>query len=1224
MTTFPWTVAADELFSLRGSGGQRFADFVSAVLRAEGAASGVKADDIQTNTRVNLPDGGVDAEVKVALGGPLALTVPTCWQFKATAFTAVGPASLTEEANKPEAKRMIEDGHAYYVCVCDDAPPDKMAALDLALLGIVRAINSNAPAPRVLNVGHLADWASRHSAVVLQFFRGHLGQALSYEPWLRKEREPLSIFVELPARAEATEAIRAHVSANQVSRPVMSVFGPTGAGVSRLVAEALAAVAPRVIYVPDGTTAVVLATSLVNQPNASGVLVVDRCSASARAAVEDIVKAEGSRLRVVAIHDATEQASSATLKVEPLEGSDVQKVVDANFATIQSSHRRAFVHFADGILKIAARLALSYSNDPAQFLLNEGAWADDELRRLVRDAADHDTLRALALFSRVGFAGDVGPQLVEVCGVFRLDAKDVVRRAKRLSTAPGVVGVGERYLSVRPRLFARPLFEAAWDEAVGEDVGSFMDRISPDLTRALLKQAAVHASERVRDAIADWAMPKVAALTSADLGSSQVLDLLLPLVEIAPTRMGPALADLVVKASEAEASAVGERFDHWPARMHVIWKLRQLMERRETYSLAESALFRLARAEADAEGAARQSSTATESWSTSFRVYLSGTEVPLRERLVGLASKLDAIGSSAIPLVVVALGFTVSSHAWKMEGSPVVHGDLRRPDWQPSTYAEYWDGLNGAIALLARCAADRDHGARAVDALVKHGRGLLQSGRVKELREAFDRMTLDDLQRVAVRGFVADFLAYDADHKEDGEVAYPAEYIGAVSDWHSSLSRTDLAGRVFEALSPSHRRQLSETAAWTDELNALGVELCRAPDVLMDIIPALVGGKHHGGGLFALGRSLGQTDVAGGLLSKMMAVASGSKNPLLHRGYIGGLAEQGTAHDAEVQAEIDKLEAVAPELAVDLNGMNGRISSAGARAIRLVRSGRLPGESLTGVSSIRFHGELLGQAIEAILDTMKERPEDAAAAALDILGSLAWDEKATLPEDPRVVETIWRAIETARDGARGEAHTWARLLRRLSEVDFERAVRVACTVAVKGDFSMQDEAACELSVYIGKEPGIVLSVLGPMLLEPSALWTFGGGRRGTVLISFPVDVLIQWIVQNGVDAARLVASHMPSPHLDGAGAPVVPPLTAFVLEKFESDDRVFSTFCSSRHNLQMYSGDIAALHEEEAKLAEKFRTHVLRRVREWAEQEVRWGRQDAKYWRQHNEEDFDE
>jgi hypothetical protein len=688
--------------------------------------------------------------------------------------------------------------------------------------------------------------------------------------------------------------------------------------------------------------------------------------------------------------------------------------------------------------------------------------------------------------------------------------------------------------------------------------------------------------------------------------------------------MGPVLADLVVKASEAEARAPGERFDHWPARLHVIWKLRLLMERRETYPLAEAALFRLARAEGDAEVAARQSSTATETWSSSFRVYLSGTEVPLRERLAGLTSKLDALGTDAIPLVVVALGFTVSRHAWKTEGSPVVHGDLRRPDWQPSTYAEYWDGLNGAIALLGRCAADREHGARAVDALVKHGRGLVQSGRVKELRDVFDSMALDDLQRVAVRSFVGGFLAYDAKHKEDGESAYPAEYTVAVSDWHSSLSRADLAGRVFDALSPSHRRHFSETQAWTDELNALGVELCRSPDVLMAVVPALVGGKHHGAGLFALGRSLGQADAAGALLSKLMDAARESKSPLLHRGYVCGLDEQGTAHDAELEAEIDKLEAVAPELAVDLNGMNSRILSAGARAIRLVRSGRLPGESLTRVSSIRFHGELLGQAIEVILDTMKDRPEDAAAAALDILGALAWDEKATLPDDSRVVEAIWRAVETARDGARGEAHTWARLLRLLSEVDFERAVRLASAVAVKGDFSMQDEAACELSVYIGKDPAIVLAVLGPMLLEPAAAWTFGGGRRTTVLISFPVEVLTQWVAQNGADAARLVASHMPSPYLDGAGAPVVPPLTAFVLEKFESEDRVFSTFCSSRHNLQVYSGDIAAQHEEEAKLAEKFRTHALRRVREWAEQEVRWGRQDAKYWRQHNEEEFDE
>lgn len=188
MTQFPWQVDPQELFALRGHGGQLFSDFVSALLRAEAAAAGVKTDDVETNTRVNIGDGGVDAEIKVAIGGPLEISVPSAWQFKATSFTEVSKSNLLEEANKPESKRLIEAGYSYYVCVCDDAPPRKMGELDSTLLEIVRAISPAAAAPRVLNCGHLADWTNRHPSIVLRFFRQQLGEVLAYDRWLRMER----------------------------------------------------------------------------------------------------------------------------------------------------------------------------------------------------------------------------------------------------------------------------------------------------------------------------------------------------------------------------------------------------------------------------------------------------------------------------------------------------------------------------------------------------------------------------------------------------------------------------------------------------------------------------------------------------------------------------------------------------------------------------------------------------------------------------------------------------------------------------------------------------------------------------------------------------------------------------------------------------------------------------------------------------------------------------
>src|SRR5581483_10492037 len=137
------------------------------------------------------------------LVGRSSLHRPRAGSSRAVQFSDFGESDLRQEANKSEAKRLIAAGYAYYVCVCDDWPPNKMGGLDLTLQNIVREINPGAPPPRLLNAGHLAEWAGRHPAVVLRYFRSHIGQALTYEAWQRKERNVLPTFVELQARGDA-------------------------------------------------------------------------------------------------------------------------------------------------------------------------------------------------------------------------------------------------------------------------------------------------------------------------------------------------------------------------------------------------------------------------------------------------------------------------------------------------------------------------------------------------------------------------------------------------------------------------------------------------------------------------------------------------------------------------------------------------------------------------------------------------------------------------------------------------------------------------------------------------------------------------------------------------------------------------------------------------------------------------------------------------------------
>ena len=66
---------------------------------------------------------------------------------------------------------------------------------------------------------------------------------------------------------------------------------------------------------------------------------------------------------------------------------------------------------------------------------------------------------------------------------------------------------------------------------------------------------------------------------------------------------------------------------------------------------------------------------------------------------------------------------------------------------------------------------------------------------------------------------------------------------------------------------------------------------------------------------------------------------------------------------------------------------------------------------------------------------------------------------------------------------------------------------------------------------------------------------------------------------------------------------------------FEDDDEVFEGF-SRGLVVRSYSGDIAEEHEKEAEKRRVFLNHPLRRIREWAINEVEMAKHSAERWRE--------
>ncbi|MGK7875257.1 MAG: hypothetical protein AB4426_18760 [Xenococcaceae cyanobacterium] len=161
----------------------------------------------------------------------------------------------------------------------------------------------------------------------------------------------------------------------------------------------------------------------------------------------------------------------------------------------------------------------------------------------------------------------------------------------------------------------------------------------------------------------------------------------------------------------------------------------------------------------------------------------------------------------------------------------------------------------------------------------------------------------------------------------------------------------------------------------------------------------------------------------------------------------------------------------------------------------------------------------------------------------------------------------------------------------------------------------------QILVDLAKDnPTLVMERVGEVMLDEEYRWHFFIEEYRFLLQSLPLDPIKNWLRSVGAVGAQIIARNLPLPYLDETGKPLVPPITEFVLSEFEDDESTFREFCRGSHHLQIYSGDIASQEEKEAEIAKGFLNHPLRRVREWAEYEISSSKQQAKYWRQMDEE----
>ena len=296
------------------------------------------------------------------------------------------------------------------------------------------------------------------------------------------------------------------------------------------------------------------------------------------------------------------------------------------------------------------------------------------------------------------------------------------------------------------------------------------------------------------------------------------------------------------------------------------------------------------------------------------------------------------------------------------------------------------------------------------------------------------------------------------------------------------------------------------------------------------------------------------------------------------------------------------------------------------RLVRLVTSGKLQpgfleylhyGSVLSAASSPQFASVLRALATP-------ECPAVQLKQAIEFIGQRLKRKAAReepLKEDADTLSTIKRILERSATLIDGSAFWWNEALWLLSDVEPDWTASVAASSIAGEDFDKRNYSTSILAKLAASHPKTIMKVTGDVILDPDRGWGWAVGPRRAVFTSLAVDVVLEWLAEAGVEGARRIAYHLPSPSVGTDGTPVVPELTEQVLTAYGEDERVFARFLVGRHDLQGFSGEISTQYEAHARTAKAFLDHPSPVIRRWAESELSSSEAMAAEWRKREEDE---
>lgn len=609
---------------------------------------------------------------------------------------------------------------------------------------------------------------------------------------------------------------------------------------------------------------------------------------------------------------------------------------------------------------------------------------------------------------------------------------------------------------------------------------------------------------------------------------------------------------------------------------------------------------------------------ATKTWQRLFRLQLSGTSLPLKDRLQVLKRRLMEATESNASLFAGAMDEILDFMGTRLLGPPLIGGRVPPPDWYPKT----WDEMRASIAEGLTLLDDATQhpiveiAENARKSLINDIERLSRSGWINVLQPFVAASHLDESNKAQLVSRLKAFLVWG---KHPDQTKVKPEYESKLRDWIAELAPKSFHARLVESVADGSWTHHGGEPQWEQELDKLASELLADMALLNTEIDWLTSAEAQSA--FEFGNRVGMFDKSAELIDRIIQGSRGREIGFV-RGYIAGLVYGANVEAEVVNLRLDELEKEDPLLSFQIALAGGSRAFSFDRAIRLIAGGKISPRYLRNfthwVGDVRVTNEQVAAAVRLLLPLATD-DLFACDVMVDFLGARfhSGELTALLQSDP---DLIWKAITVAIKHPGRETFWLTEVLRASAPTNYPLAMQLACEALVSDNYESARSAENLLANWGPEFPDEVMNGIGALMLDEKVGWRFFASKLG-LFHAIPPDVVIRWLQSVGVRGAQRIARHLPKPFLDQSGTATVPKLTEFVLSAFENDGLTFQEFCAGTHSLQLYMGDIASQREAEAASSRPFFNHPVKRIREWARYEYESGIQEAKWHREREDEE---